>query len=65
MHLENFTQAPQKIKLFLIDTEYLLLLIEVKKNDQGFIYRIKESDKKINGRFLRQELYALSNQRVE
>ena len=34
-------------------------------NDQGSIYWIKESDKKINGRFLRQELYALNNQFVE
>ena len=37
-----------------------------KINDQGFIYWIKESNKKINGGFLRQELYyALNNQFVE
>ena len=36
-----------------------------KINDQGFIYWIKESNKKINGRFLRHKLYALNSQFVE
>ena len=64
--------APGKIytsstenKTFFNRHRIFIIVNRSKKNDQGFIYWIKESDKKINGRFLRQELYALSNQRVE
>ena len=33
-----------------------------KLNDGTFLYRIEENGKKIEGRFLRQELFALNNQ---
>ena len=71
--LEHLKKKDAPGKFYKYSTENETFLIETiftivnrsKINDQGFIYWIKESDKKINGRFLRQELYALSNQRVE
>ena len=65
MHLENFRTAPQKIKAFFNRDRIFTIVNRKKIKDQGFIYWVKESDKKINGRFLRQKLYALSNQFVE
>ena len=71
--LEHLKKKDAPGKFYKYSTENETFLIETiftivnrsKINDQGFIYWIKESDKKINGRFLRQELYALSNQRVK
>ena len=34
----------------------------VKLNNGTYLYWVKENSKKINGRFLRQELFALNNQ---
>ena len=71
--LEHLKKKDAPGKFYKYSTENETFLIETiftivnrsKINDQGFIYWIKESDKKINGRFLRQELYALNNQFVE
>ena len=55
-HVENFIKTPQKIIFFNRDSIFTIVN-RSKINDQGFIYWIKESNKKINSRFLRQELY--------
>ena len=60
----KFYKYSTENETFLIETIFTIVN-RSKMNDQGFIYWIKESDKKINGRFLRQELYALNNQFVE
>ena len=60
----KFYKYSTENETFLIETIFTIVN-RSKINDQGFIYWIKESDKKINGRFLRQELYALNNQFVE
>ena len=51
---------------FVFNRDRIFTIVNRSKiNNQAFIYWIKESDKKINGRFLRQELYAISSQFVE
>ena len=60
----KFYKYSTENETFLIETIFTIVN-RSKINDQGSIYWIKESDKKINGRFLRQELYALNNQFVE
>ena len=55
--MENFIKTPQKIIFFNRDSIFTIAN-RSKINDQGFIYWIKESNKKINSRFSRQELYA-------
>ena len=62
--MENFIKA-QKIIFFFNRDRIFTIVNRSKINNQAFIYWIKESDKKINGRFLRQELYAISSQFVE
>ena len=52
-------------KIFFNRDRIFTIVNRSKINNQAFIYWIKESDKKINGRFLRQELYAISSQFVE
>ena len=70
-HLEKkdapgkFYKSSTENKTFFNRDRIFVIVNRSKINDQGFIYWIKESNKKINGRFLRQELYALNNQFVE
>ena len=61
----KFYESSTENKTLLNGDRIFTIVHRSKINDQGFIYCIKESDKKINGRFLRQELYALNNQFVE
>ena len=61
----KFYKSSKENKTFWNRDRIFTIVNRSKIKDQGFIYWIKESDKKINGRFLRQELYALNNQFVE
>ena len=61
----KFYKSSTENKTFFNRDRIFTIVNRSKINDQGFIYWIKESDEKINGRFLRQELYALNNQFVE
>ena len=61
----KFYKSSTENKTFFNRDRIFVIVNKSKINDQGFIYSIKESNKKINGRFLRQELYALNNQFVE
>ena len=61
----KFYKSPTENKTFFNRDRIFTIVNRSKINDQGFIYWIKKSNKKINGRFLRQELYALNNKFVE
>ena len=61
----KFYKSSTENKTFFNRDRIFTVVNRSKINDQGFIYWIKESDKKITGRFLRQELHALNNQFVE
>ena len=61
----KFYKSPTENKTFFNRDRIFTIVNRSKINDQGFIYWIKESNKKINGRFLRHKLYALNNQFVE
>ena len=63
--LGKFCKSSTENKTFFNRSKIFTIVNRSKINNQGFIYWIKESDKKINGRYLRQELYALNNQFVE
>ena len=54
---EIFINLLLKICRFLIEIEFLLYI-----NNGTYLYWVEEDGKKINGRFLRQELFALDNQ---
>ena len=61
MHLIICIKHLQTTSHFLIDIEFLLF-IRVKLNNGTFLYWLEEDGKKINGRFLRQELFAIDKQ---
>ena len=61
----KFYKSSTENKTFFNRDRIFTIVNRSKINDQGFIYWIKEGDKKINSRFLRQGLYALNNQFVE
>ena len=61
----KFYKGSTENKTFFNRDRIFAIVNRSKINDRGFIYWIKESNKKINGRFLRKELYALNNQFVE
>ena len=61
----KFYKSSTENKTFFNRDRIFAIVNRSKINDRGFIYWIKESNKKINGRFLRKELYALNNQFVE
>ena len=60
-----FYKSSTENKTFFNRDRIFTVVNRSKINDQGFIYWIKESNKKINGRFLRHKLYALNSQFVE
>ena len=62
---EKFYKSFTKNKTFFNRDRIFTIVNIIKINNQGLIYWIKENEKKINGRFLKQELYALNNQFVE
>ena len=57
----KFCQRSTENKTFFNRDRIFTIVNRSKINNQGFIYMIKESNKKINDRFLKQELYALIN----
>ena len=61
----KFYKSSTENKTFFNRDRIFTIVNRSKINDQGFIYWIKESNKKINGRFLRHKLYALNSQFVE
>ena len=61
----KFYKSSTENKTFFNRDRIFTVVNRSKINDQGFIYWIKESNKKINGRFLRHKLYALNSQFVE
>ena len=57
-------KAQQKIKVFLKDRTFIIRE-RSKLNDDTHLHWLKENDRKIKNRFLRQELFVLKNQFVE
>ena len=64
MCLEDCIKAQQKIKAFLKDRTFIIRE-RSKLNDETYLHWLRENDRKIKNRFLRQELFALKNQFVE
>ena len=62
MRLEIFIKLLLTICCFLIEIEFLLYIKEQKLNNDTYLYWAEKGSEKINGRFLRQELFALNNQ---
>ena len=62
MHQEIFTKLRLKIYHFFNRKRIFTIYKRAKLNDGTFLYWIEENGKKIEGRFLRQELFALNNQ---
>ena len=62
MYQEIFTKLQPKIYHSFNRKRIFAIYKRAKLNDDTFSYWIQENGKKIEGRFLRQELFALNNQ---
>ena len=62
MRQEIYIKHQLKICYFLIEREFFNIYKRAKLNNGTFLYWVEEDSKKINGRFLRQELFAINNQ---
>ena len=61
---DDYTKAQPKTKLFNRDKTFTIST-RSKLNNGIYLYWLNQNGRKIKGRFLRQELFALKNQVVE
>ena len=62
MHLEIYTKHLQTIFIFLNRNRIFTIYSRAKLSNGTYLYWVEEDGKKINGRFIRQELFALNKQ---